>query len=106
MPADGRQSFYYHYYEFPGPHQVEPHYGVVTDRYKLFHFYRPEQNYWTLIDRLMDPHELTNVYDCSHYAGVRQQLHAELERLRRELQVPMEDPPGTGVSDRVGGGRR
>ena len=34
-PADWRKSFYYHYYEFPGPHSVARHYGVVTDRYKL-----------------------------------------------------------------------
>ena len=40
-PADWRKSFYYHYYEwYPGrPHHVRPHYGVVTDRYKLVQFY-------------------------------------------------------------------
>ncbi len=31
-PEDWRKSFYYHYYEFPVPHHVRPHYGVVTDR--------------------------------------------------------------------------
>jgi hypothetical protein len=61
-PADWRTSFYYHYYEFPGAHSVRKHYGVVTDRYKLFHFYEPEMNYWTLIDRETDPHEMKNVY--------------------------------------------
>ena len=54
-PADWRTSFYYHYYEFPGVHSVPRHYGVVTDRYKLFHFYEPEMNYWTLIDREKRP---------------------------------------------------
>jgi len=34
-PADWRTSFYYQYYEYPVPHHVRPHYGVITDRYKL-----------------------------------------------------------------------
>lgn len=92
-PSDWRASFYYHYYEFPGPHSVRKHYGVVTDRYKLFHFYEPEMNYWTLIDREKDPHELKNVYDDPAYAQARQTLHAELDRLRRDLKAPAQDPP-------------
>ncbi len=94
-PADWRKSFYYHYYEFPGAHSVRRHYGVVTDRYKLFHFYEPEMNYWTLIDRQTDPHELRNVYDDPTYAETRQTLHTELQRLRGQLQVPAEDPPAS-----------
>ena len=39
-PSDWRQSFYYHYYEYPGAHMVKRHYGVRTDRYKLIHFYQ------------------------------------------------------------------
>lgn len=92
-PPDWRASFYYHYYEFPGPHNVRRHYGVVTDRFKLFHFYEPEMNYWSLIDRQSDRDELKNVYDDPAYAQIRQTLHAELDRLRRTLQVPSEDPP-------------
>nr|MDQ3623968.1 sulfatase [Verrucomicrobiota bacterium] len=95
-PADWRTSFYYHYYEFPGPHSVRKHYGVVTDRYKLFHFYEPEMNYWTLMDRQKDPRELKNVYDDPAYANTRKELHAELVRLRTELKVPATDPTGTG----------
>lgn len=92
-PPDWRTSFYYHYYEFPGPHSVRKHYGVVTDRYKLFYFYEPEMDYWTLIDRQRDPHELRNVYGEAGYAKVQQELSAELARLRKELQVPEQDPP-------------
>jgi arylsulfatase A-like enzyme len=92
-PDDWRTSFYYHYYEFPGAHSVRKHYGVVTDRYKLFHFYEPEMDYWTLIDRQIDPHELTNVYGNPQYATAQQELKAELARLRAELQVPEQDPP-------------
>ena len=90
-PADWRTSFYFHYYEYPGPHSVRKHYGVVTDRYKLFHFYEPEMNYWSLMDRETDPNEMKNVYDDPGYAATRQKLHAELERLRRELKVPASD---------------
>jgi arylsulfatase A-like enzyme len=92
-PANWRTSFYYHYYEYPGAHSVRRHYGVVTDRYKLFYFYEPEMDYWTLIDRQTDPHELTNVYGDPAYAETRKVLHAELDRLRKELQVPAQDPP-------------
>ena len=92
-PADWRTSFYYHYYEFPGAHSVRKHYGVVTDRYKLFHFYEPDTNYWTLMDREKDPNEMINVYGNADYAKVQEDLHAELTRLRTELQVPEEDHP-------------
>ena len=56
-PEDWRTSFYYQYYEYPQPHHVRPHYGVVTDRYKLVHFYEPDVDYWELFD-LRGPHEL------------------------------------------------
>ena len=34
-PDDWRKYFYYHYYEWPAVHNVRPHYGVASDRYKL-----------------------------------------------------------------------
>lgn len=92
---DWRTSFYYHYYEFPGAHSVRRHYGVVTDRYKLFHFYEPGMNYWALIDRQKDPRELKNVYNDPGYAQTGRELHAELDRLRSELKVPAQDPPAS-----------
>ncbi|MEX2577742.1 MAG: sulfatase [Verrucomicrobiales bacterium] len=102
-PDDWRTSFYYHYYEFPGAHSVRKHYGVVTDRYKLFHFYEPDTNYWTLIDRETDPNEMRNVYGSAEYAAVEKELHAELERLRDELAVPDQDPPESLTPQRRGG---
>jgi arylsulfatase A-like enzyme len=92
-PADWRKSFYYHYYEFPVPHHVRPHYGVVTDRYKLVRFYGPDVDYWELFDRRQDPHELRSVYEDAGYAQVRKELEGELARLREELKVPEEDDP-------------
>jgi arylsulfatase A-like enzyme len=105
-PTDWRTSFYYHYYEFPGPHSVRRHYGVVTDRYKLFHFYEKDVNYWSLIDRQTDPHEMRNVYDDPANAEVRKTLHAELARLRTELKVPEHDPePAKGSAATKGKGK-
>jgi arylsulfatase A-like enzyme len=99
---DWRKSFYYHYYEYPGPHSVRRHYGVVTDRYKLVYFYEPDMNYWELFDLLKDPHELKSVYDEAEYASVRAELEKELGRLRKELKVPAEDPEASMI--KRGGG--
>ncbi len=92
-PSDWRTAFYYHYYEYPAPHHVRPHYGVVTDRYKLVRFYGPDTDYWELFDRQQDPHELTSFYDAADYAGVRKELESQLAQLRAELRVPEQDPP-------------
>jgi len=96
-PNDWRKSFYYHYYEFPGPHRVPRHYGVVSNRHKLVHFYEPQFDYWELFDTQADPRELKNVYDDAAYAPVRHDLQAELARLRKELKVPDPDPEETAI---------
>jgi arylsulfatase A-like enzyme len=92
-PADWRKAFYYHYYEYPRPHHVRPHYGVVTDRYKLVHFYK-DADYWELFDLQKDPQELRSVYNQPQYAAVRADLETELARLRKELKELPQDPPG------------
>ncbi len=94
-PATWRQSFYYHYYEHPGDHNVARHYGVVTKRYKLVHFYEPEFGYWELFDLKTDPQELKSVYGRPEYAKVQKELETELARLRKELKVPDQDSPET-----------
>jgi arylsulfatase A-like enzyme len=106
IPRDWRTSFYYHYYESPSGHAVPKHYGVVTDRYKLFHFYEPEMNYWTLIDRQQDPKELKNVYNDPSYAVARKTLHAEVDRLRAELKVPAQDAPESMSSRKKAGAKK
>ncbi len=90
-PKDWRKSFYYHYYEFPGPHSVRKHYGVVTDRYKLVHFYGDDIDEWELFDRETDPQEMRNVIGDPKLAAVKKELEAELARLRTELKVPEKD---------------
>lgn len=91
-PPDWRRSLYYHYYEFPVPHQVRPHYGVITDRYKLVHYYKPDVDDWELLDRQQDPQEVKNFYTDPAQAATVKELHAELERLRKEVQET-EPPP-------------
>jgi len=83
-PADWRTAMYYHYYEYPGPHKARPHYGVRNDRYKLICFYTI--NEWELFDLQKDPRELKNVYADPAYADTVKQMHAELERQRKELK--------------------
>lgn len=83
-PADWRRSVYYHYYEFPAPHHVHPHYGVRDDRYKLIHYYT--LNEWELFDLEYDPNELRSVYDDPAYAQVRDRMKAELDRQRKDLK--------------------
>lgn len=99
-PDDWRKAFYYHYYEYPKPHHVRPHYGVVTDRYKLIRFYKPDVDYWELFDREKDPQELRSFYGDPEYAQVTKDLMAQLTQLRHDLKVPDEEP------DWVFGGKR
>ncbi len=98
-PADWRKSFYYHYYEYPESHHVRPHYGVVTDRYKLVHYYKPDVDDWELLDREKDPLEVKSFYDDPNYAATVKELHAELARLRKEVQDTRE-PPRTAYGRR------
>ena len=98
-PDGWRESHYYQYYEFPASHMVNRHYAVCTKRYKLIHFYqntgnknRPGHDVWELIDLKVDPLETKNFYNDPAYAEVQKELHAELERLRKQYQVPATDP--------------
>jgi arylsulfatase A-like enzyme len=92
QPADWRKSFYYEYYEYPEPHRVRPHHGVVTDRYKLVRFQSPEFDDWELFDLKTDPREMKNVIGDPAYKTTLAELRVEMTRLRRELKVP-DAPP-------------
>ena len=96
-PDDWRKSFYYHYYENPGGHNVARHYGVTNGQHKLIHFYALEGKKiddWELFDLSKDPNELNSVYDDPAYAQVRSQMMDELDRLRSLYQVTPDDDPG------------
>ncbi len=90
-PAEWRSSFYYHYYEYPGSHCVQRHYGVRTDRYKLIYYYEIDE--WELFDLELDPDELRNRVDDLDMASTRAELEAELARLRADLNVPPDTRP-------------
>ena len=78
-----RDAVYYHYYEYPAVHMVKRHYAIVTEQYKLVHYYY-DVDEWELIDRIKDPQELRNVYDDPSYAPVVAELHRKLEELRKQ----------------------
>lgn len=93
-PADWRKSHYYHYYEHPGYHGVSRHYAVCTKQHKLICFYdeKTKEKVWELIDLKADPLETKNFYNDPTYVEIQKELHAELIRLRKQYQVPEEDP--------------
>ncbi len=76
-----RDAVYYNYYEYPSVHMVKRHYGIVTEEYKLAHFYY-DVDEWELYDRKKDPQEMNNVYDNPEYAEVVKTLKVKLDELR------------------------
>lgn len=83
-PADWRTSMYYRYYDYPGAHKVQPHYGVRTATHKLIHF--PKINQWELFDLKADPRELNNIAAAPAQAETLAKLKAELARLKSEYK--------------------
>jgi arylsulfatase A-like enzyme len=89
-PADWRDAIYYQYFAYPDWHMVHRMYGVRTQRYKLIHYY--EIGEWELFDLELDPHELASLHDNPAYAAVREALTTRLYELRRQYDVPHDDP--------------
>ena len=80
---DWRTAMYYRYYNHPAEHNVNKHYGIRTERYKLIYFH--ELDAWELYDLQKDPHELHNVYADPAYADTVATLKKQLADLRTEL---------------------
>jgi arylsulfatase A-like enzyme len=76
-----RQSMYYHYYEYPFYHHVQPHYGIRNERYKLIHFYY-DIDVWELYDLKEDPKELNNLFYSEKHRDLALQLKQELYELK------------------------
>jgi len=76
-----RDAVYYHYYEYPAVHMVKRHYGIVTEDYKLAHFYY-DVDEWELYDRKKDSLEMNNVYNDPNYAEIVEELKLKLTDLR------------------------
>ena len=84
-PEDWQQSMYYHYYEFPYWHHVQPHYGMRNQRYVLAHYYY-NIDVWEFFDLEKDPHELVNGIDNPEYADMIDNMKEELHRLMVKYQ--------------------
>lgn len=80
-----RKEAYYHYYEFPQPHHVSPHFGIRTAQYTLARFYGPK-DFWELYDIKKDPHNLHNLYGTKGYdvitANLKTRLKAQIQKYK------------------------
>ena len=79
-PKDWQDAMYYHYYEFPFWHHVQPHYGIRTQKYTLAHFYY-NIDVWELYDLEKDPGQVNNIYKDPNYAEVTAELKVKLKNL-------------------------
>ena len=75
-----RQAMYYHYYEYPQPHRVAPHFGIRTNRYKLIRFYGPYDS-WELFDIEKDRSEVKNLINEPGMKGLISDLKQQLRDL-------------------------
>ena len=80
-----KDELYYHYYEFPEPHHVSPHFGIRTAQYKLIRFYHAENN-WELYDLKKDPSEMKNVIHDKNYQAIISSLKKKLSILIDKYQ--------------------
>ena len=79
-PSDWKEAMYYHYYEFPYWHHVQPHYGIRTQKYTLAHFYY-NIDVWELYDLEKDPEQLNNIINDPQYTNVIKELKIQLKAL-------------------------
>lgn len=98
-PRKWRQSMYYHYYEFPFWHHVQPHYGIRTQRYTMAHFYY-NIDQWELYDNQKDPDQLVNLIDDPAYQKVSAELRAELKELMVHYENDLDLDAFRAISDK------
>ncbi|SMD33850.1 Arylsulfatase A [Reichenbachiella faecimaris] len=82
-PTDWPNSMYYHYYEFPFWHHVQPHYGLRGERYKLIHFYY-NVDQWEFYDLKKDPNEMNNAIDDPAYTDIIVQMKIDLKERQKQ----------------------
>ncbi len=81
---DWRDKVYYHYYE--KSYGLTAHYGILTKRYKLIHFYDPIDT-WELYDLKNDPNEMHNIYKNPENSSLIGSLKIQL----KDLQIKYKD---------------
>ena len=86
--SDIRDAVYYHYYEYPKWHMVQPHYGIRTNRFKLIHFYY-SMDEWELYDLDKDPNEMNNLYENAKYKKLIKHLKKKLKALQIKYKDDM-----------------
>jgi len=84
-PENWRKGVYYHYYEWPWWHHVQPHYGMRTDRYKIVHFYY-NIDVWEFYDLEKDPNELHNAVNDPEYADIVASMKKQLKDLMKQVK--------------------
>jgi arylsulfatase A-like enzyme len=81
-----RSAIYYHYQEYNEgriAHRVAEHYGIRTERYKLFYVYRHDA--WEFYDLESDPDEMNNLIDDPKHADEIRYLKDRLWNLRLQF---------------------
>ncbi len=101
--SDWRQSMYYHYYEYPYYHRVQPHYGIRNQRYKLIHFYY-SMDAWEFYDLKNDPSEMTNLIKSPSHAALIEDLKLELYQLKKSYGNTLSIEELKAISDTDFGG--
>lgn len=101
-PDGWRESLYYRYYEYPGPHYVMPHAGVHADRYKLIYFFRNDEPtegeyFFELYDLQTDPSEMNNLYGTAGTEELSKALIRELKRLADHYEDVLPACPELGI---------
>lgn len=93
--TDWRDAVYYHYYEYPQPHHVSPHFGIRTKDYLLVRFYHGVDS-WELFDLKKDPSELNNIYDKTKNST----MVAGLKKKLRELIIQYDDKEALSILEK------
>ncbi|MFT3702078.1 MAG: sulfatase [Agriterribacter sp.] len=83
--TDWRKDVYYHYYEYPEPHHVSPHFGIRAKDYVLVRFYKGVES-WELFDLKKDPGEHHNVYAAPQYKKIAEDLKNRLKLLIQQYE--------------------
>lgn len=94
-PSDWRQATYYRYWLHMNHHHNPAHMGIRSKEWKLIFFYGASDKAgknirtppgWELYNIKNDPQERVNLFENPEYAGVVQELKAELIAVREEVQ--------------------
>lgn len=96
----GRDAVYYHYYEYPFWHKVQPHYGVSTGKYKLIHYYY-DMDEWELFDLEHDKNEIDNLYGKCGYEEITTALKQKIKALQVQYKDDMSLEEMRAMTDMV-----